>query len=197
MKVYYLDTCNCDYGCPCQFMAKPTHGKCEGLSAFHIIEGNYGTVRLDGLECVLVGSRPGPIHEGHGKLAFYIDDRADEGQFEALSTILTGKAGAGPFEIYASTAEDMQAPRRARISFEAKGLESFVKVEGMGEAQLEPIRNPVTGEIHRAIIELPSGFEAARMEQGSMRKLAFNDGKFDFTYTGTYGSFQETLWKGP
>ena len=22
--------CNCDYGCPCNFNARPTHGSCEG-----------------------------------------------------------------------------------------------------------------------------------------------------------------------
>jgi hypothetical protein len=30
-EVYYLDSCNCDWGCPCQFNAKPTHGNCEGV----------------------------------------------------------------------------------------------------------------------------------------------------------------------
>jgi hypothetical protein len=27
----FLDACNCDWGCPCQFNAKPTHGNCEGV----------------------------------------------------------------------------------------------------------------------------------------------------------------------
>ncbi|CAN5396329.1 hypothetical protein BH18THE2_BH18THE2_38180 [soil metagenome] len=45
-----------------------------------------------------------PIHEGHGKASFYIDNRADEKQFEALSNIITGRAGGGPFVVvYAST----------------------------------------------------------------------------------------------
>jgi hypothetical protein len=35
-----------------------------------------------------------------------------------------------------------------------------VKVgNNIAEAWLEPIRNPVTGQIHRAIIEIPGGFE--------------------------------------
>ncbi|MGI0025120.1 MAG: DUF1326 domain-containing protein, partial [Nitrososphaera sp.] len=62
---------------------------------------------------------------------------------------------------------------------------------------LEPIRNPVTGEIHRAIIELPSGFEASRMDQSSTRAVVSSDGYVNFKYAGTYGSFQKTSWRGP
>ncbi|MDQ3970872.1 MAG: DUF1326 domain-containing protein, partial [Thermoproteota archaeon] len=29
MHAYFLDACNCDWGCPCQFNANPTHGNCE------------------------------------------------------------------------------------------------------------------------------------------------------------------------
>lgn len=53
MHVCYLDACNCDWGCPCQFNAKPTHRNCEGLSRIHIIDGSYdyhnNTIRLTGL----------------------------------------------------------------------------------------------------------------------------------------------------
>jgi hypothetical protein len=38
------------------------------------------------------------------------------------------------------------------------------------DAWLEPIRNPVTGKIHRAVIELPEGVEAIRMDQASTKK---------------------------
>ena len=35
----------------------------------------------------------------------------DERQFEALSNIITGEAGGGPFAIYASTIEEFQNPK--------------------------------------------------------------------------------------
>ena len=196
MRVYYLDACNCDWGCPCQFNAKPTYGNCEGVSGIHIIKGNYGSVRFENLNMVFIGSWPGAIHEGSGKASFYIDDRADDYQFGALSKIITGEAGGGPFEVYKSTIDNMQEPRRARITFQAKGLRSRVKVGDIAEAWLEPIRNPVTGKVHRAIIELPEGFEATRMEMSSTKTIVVNDGFLDFKYSGTYGSFQEVNWKG-
>lgn len=197
MKVYFLDACNCDWGCPCQFNAKPTHGNCEGVSAFRILEGHYGDVRLDGIDVVWFGGWPRAIHEGHGKGVYYIDHHADKKQVEALSEIVSGRAGGGPFQVYASTLEELKGPKLAKIIFHPKGIESEVKIEGVAEAVLEPIRNPVTGEVHRAVIELPSGFEASRMDQASTRKLEVSDEAMKFNYSGTYGSFQETTWQGP
>jgi hypothetical protein len=181
MHAYYLDACNWDWGCPCQFNANPTHGNCGGVGM------------------AWTASFPGPVHKGHGKAAYYIDKRADNVQFKALSEIMIGRAGGGPFAVYASVIDEYEEPRRARITFQAKGIKSHVKVcDNIAEAWLEPIRNPVTGQVHRAIIEIPGGFEASRMDQASMKKLVANDGsKFNFQYTGTYGSFSEAKWKGP
>jgi hypothetical protein len=215
VHAYFLDACNCDWGCPCQFNAKPTHGNCEGVAGYHIVTGSYGTnVKLDGLNMALIASWPGPIHEGHGKASFYIDNRADEKQFEVLSNIITGRAGGGPFVVYASTIEELQEPKVASVKFQTKDTRSRFSVFGtredkkrrnkrgqsqdvIAEAWLEPIRNPVTGKAHRAIIELPEGFESSRMEQASMKALVANDGYLTFRYEGTYGSFSENTWKGP
>jgi hypothetical protein len=197
MSAYYLDSCNCDWGCPCQFNARPTHGYCEGISGVHIIKGNYGTVKFANLNVAFILSYPGPVHEGQGKISYYIDKRASDDQFEALSKIITGDAGGGPFAIYGGMADTIQEPRRAKITFQAKGLNSRVRVGDVAEAWLEPIRNPVTGKIHRAIIELPEGFEATRMDMSSTKTITANDGFLNFKYSGTYGSFQKVSWKGP
>jgi hypothetical protein len=205
MHVYYLDACNCDWGCPCQFNATPTHGNCEGLSGIHIIDGYYdhynNTIRLNGLNIAFIGSWPGPIHEGHGKASYYVDYRANNSQFEALSKIILGKAGSGgPFALYASVIEEYDEVKRAHIGFEAKGVRSHMTIDNNGDdivdAWLEPIRNPVTGKIHRAVIELPEGVEATRMDQASTKKLFVNNSHLKFRYEGTYGSFSENVWKG-
>jgi hypothetical protein len=206
IHAYYLDACNCDWGCPCQFNAKPTHGNCDGLSGIHIMNGKYGDdIRLDGLNMAYIGSWPGPLHEGHGKMTYYIDYRANDKQFEVLSRIITGKAGDnGPFELYASITDEYEEPKRARIKFQAKSIRSRVTIDNNSkeeedvtiDAWLEPIRNPVTGKPHRAIIELPQGVEATRMDQASTKKFVVNDVLFKFGYEGTYGSFSENTWKG-
>ena len=45
----YIQACNCDYGCPCEFEAPPTMGFCQGMGAWRINKGKYGDVTLDGL----------------------------------------------------------------------------------------------------------------------------------------------------
>jgi hypothetical protein len=202
IHAYYLDACNCDWGCPCQFNAKPTQGHCEGISGIHIIDGRYGDdVKLDRLNMALIGSWPGPVHEGGGKACYYIDDRCNNKQFEALSGIITGRTGNGsPFSVYASIIEEYDEPKRARIKFEPKDIRSSISIHALDDdiihTSLEPIRNPVTGKIHRAIIELPEGFEATRMNQASTMTLSVNTNRLKFRYKGTYGSFSETVWKG-
>jgi len=205
MHVYYLDACNCDWGCPCQFNAKPTYGNCDGLSGIHIIDGSYrhhnNSIRLDGLNMAFIGSWPGPIHEGHGRASYYIDYRADYAQFDVLSRIIIGKAGnGGPFALYASIIEEHDELKRADIRFEMKGIRSHMTIGNKSnkivDAWLEPIRNPVTRKIHRAVIELPEGIEATRMDQASTKRLLVNNNRIKFRYEGTYGSFSENVWKG-
>ena len=43
----FLQACSCDYGCPCEFSAPPTRGFCEGMGAWRITRGSYGTLKLD------------------------------------------------------------------------------------------------------------------------------------------------------
>ena len=53
----YFDVCSCDIPCPCEFAQPPTNNHCEGVLAYHIGEGNYGDVRLDGLNVL------GPVRD--------------------------------------------------------------------------------------------------------------------------------------
>jgi hypothetical protein len=201
IHAYYLDACNCDWGCPCQFNAKPTQGYCHGLSGIHIIDGTYSNdIKLDGLNMALIGSWPGPVHEGHGKACYYVDDRCNDKQFEALSEIITGRAGGGgPFSIYASIIEEYDEPKRARINFQSRDIRSSMRIRSSDDdiidTLLEPITNPATGKTHRAIIELPEGFEATRMHQASTKTLSVNTNSLRFRYDRTYGSFSEIVWK--
>jgi len=41
-----LVACNCDWGCPCNFNALPTTGKCEGGWTWHVEEGAYGALPM-------------------------------------------------------------------------------------------------------------------------------------------------------
>jgi len=167
-----LVACNCAYGCPCQFNALPTHGNCEAMAGFQIIKGHFGDTNLDGLSAVATMWWPGPIHEGGGKAFIVVDESANEAQRTALLTILSGEEtdpGATIWNVFAGTLEEVFEPvfKTIEISIDVEERLGRVFVEGLAESSGEPIRNPVTGDVHRARIDLPHGFEYSLAEMGS------------------------------
>ena len=68
-----LIACNCDFGCPCNFNALPTHGACEGGWIWIIEKGHVDDVRLDGIGVGLFAKWPGAIHDGGGRAVDVVD----------------------------------------------------------------------------------------------------------------------------
>ena len=184
--------CNCDYSCPCQFNALPTHGHCRGLAVFDIEQGFHGTTRLDGLKGAAVFRWPGPIHEGKGECVHVLDKRATPEQREALLRILRGldtEPGATVFSVFASTCEKMHEPIVADIAFELDidGRTARAQIANVLETRGAPILNPITGAEHRVRIEQPNGFEFAVAEIG--RGWSKATGPVSFALEDTYGQF--------
>jgi hypothetical protein len=166
-----IGTCSCDYGCPCEFNAPPTRLPCEGVMAMEITEGHFKDIKLDGLRVAGVYRWPGPLHEGGGTWWSIIDKRASKEQVDALFTIMGGKEQEPTtgFAIYASTIVNEPEPMFADIDFEwdLNGRRGrFVVADVMG-ADIEPIRNPVTGAPHFITIRPHSGFEFREGEMAS------------------------------
>ena len=61
MKGDWFDVCSCNVPCPCGFAQAPTNNRCEGVMAYHIREGAYGDVRLDGLNVIVVVTFEGNV----------------------------------------------------------------------------------------------------------------------------------------
>jgi hypothetical protein len=103
-----IANCNCNYGCPCQFNALPTHGDCRAMTAVRIDKGHFGDV-------------------DHAPIEFDIDIDKRKGR---------------------------------------------VRIAGVIDTNVGPIRNPVTGAEHRARVVLPNGFEYREAEYASGRTQA-------------------------
>ena len=189
-------TCNCAWGCPCQFNALPTHGRCEALLAVHIREGHYGTTRLDGLRYAAAYWWPGAVHEGNGIVQFAIDDRATPDQRTAILNITSGKEGCTLFEVFSSVVSTVLAPIFVPIelSSDRDRRSAQVKVPGMGEFRVEPIRNPMTGEEHRALIRLPNGFEFKEAEMGNCLENYAKLGDKVISNKNCYAQFAAVDW---
>ena len=157
-------SCNCDYGCPCQFNALPKDNICEAVTGMEIEEGHFGDTRLDGLRWVGVWAWPNPIHQGNGTMQMIIDERADDDQRKALVAILHGREtepGATMLQVFSTTMTNVLDPLFQPIEFDLDVDErtAAVRVPERVTLDVEPIRNLVSGDPHRVRINLPNGLE--------------------------------------
>jgi hypothetical protein len=167
----WIKNCICAYGCPCDFNARPTHGKCEGFAGMHITKGHFENTRLDGLSFFIVVHFPGALHEGNGQAQPVIDERADAAQRDALFKILSGQYSAEGtlFHIFSLIVTTMHDPIFAPVSFQfdQQARTARVDIPGALETTVEPIKNPVTGAPHRIRVVMPEGFEHIEGEVAS------------------------------
>ncbi len=196
IKGRHLVYCPCAYGCPCDFSAPPTYGSCEGVVGVSIDEGHFGEVRLDGLAYAATFHFPGPLHEGNGTMQAIVDERADEQQRTALLTILSGKGQPEGtlFQIFSVIAPNVLKPLFLPVTFtfDYEGRRGSIVIPGLVEAVTEPIKNPVTGAAHRALIRLPEGFEYREAECASGR--AKGTGEIEFDFSGRHSSLSFVAW---
>src|SRR5258706_8324654 len=89
----YFEACTCDVACPCIFLSAPTNGDCTALAGWHIENGNFTNVNIDGLNVALALYSPGHMLEVKWRVALYIDETASEEQKTVLTQIFTGQAG--------------------------------------------------------------------------------------------------------
>jgi hypothetical protein len=150
-----LVACNCDYGCPCNYNARPTTGDCEGGWMWIVDKGEHDGVKLDGLALCVFADWPGAIHEGDGVAVAYIDERGDDEQRAALTKLVRGEEG-GPWGIFINT-YTLDGPHAAAINVELAKHKSTLSIPGVVELAMAPIANSVTGaEVHPGTV-LPEG----------------------------------------
>ena len=187
MEADYLQACNCDYGCPCEFEAPPTQGFCDGIGAWHINRGSYGNVSLDGLGLGFALHAPEALHLGNITLALFVDERANEEQRQALVQIASGQAGGLPFEIIASLVTNLSGPHFVPFQFNLQEKSSSARMGDAVAMAFEPVKNPVTGEPEGIRIEHDTGFLFKNADVVSARECRASIGELNFSYPNKAG----------
>ena len=186
-------TCNCAWGCPCQFNALPTHGRCEALVGVRIHEGSHAD-KAQWTRCLrrcggspALFTRAGPLRGPQSTSAPHPP---------ALLNIVSGKDGGMPFEIFAAVTETFLDPLFVPIQFETNRDTRIatLKAPGLGEFRTEPIKNPVTSEEHRALIRLPNGFEYKEAEMGNATMMHAVLGDKTLSHENTYAQLAAVEW---
>lgn len=199
-KIEAIDvtTCNCDFSCPCQFNALPTHGDCRAAVGFHIEKGYFGETPLDGVTFVVLAAWPGAIHDGGGEAQLILDEPANEAQREAVTALVRGEEtepGATIFNVFSNVIDTYHEPIVCPIEFEAdiEARTARFSIPGVIEARGEPIRNPVTGEPHRVRVTLPEGFEYHEAEYASST-VKTADALIPLEWANGHAHFSRIVW---
>ncbi|RQH14245.1 DUF1326 domain-containing protein [Bradyrhizobium sp. RP6] len=191
----WMKNCTCAFGCPCDFNARPTRGYCKGMVAMRIAKGHFEGTRLDGLCFAITVDFPGPLHEGNGTIQPIIDERATGEQRQALFDIFSGKHSAEGtlFQIVSMIVTKIHDPVFVpfEFSFDKDGRVARLVAKGVLETDVEPIKNPVTGDPHRIQVVMPEGFEhrAAEVASANIRST----GAIPFETRGTHSSLANVV----
>jgi hypothetical protein len=183
----YIQSCNCDYGCPCEFSAPPTMGFCEGMGAWRIDRGKYDGLSLNGLGLAFAAKWPGAIHEGNGTVCLFVDKKASPAQRDALIAIGSGQEGGVPYEILATTFSTLLEPRFEPFDFNLNGLQSSVRIGTGFRIALEPIKNPVTHKPEQVTVNHGTGFIFQDAQCASALEGSVDVDKMSFSYPNKAG----------
>ena len=184
--------CNCDYGCPCQFEQRTTRANCRGFEVGRIRSGHFGGVRLDDLCYVLLYAWPGAVYEGNGMMQAVIDERANEEQLGASTTVLYGgetEEARNHWWVFHAMSTTVHEPIFRPIDFEVdiERRTARVSIPGLIESTGRPIVSPAIGKQHRVRIDIPNGIEFEIAEIGSSSTKA--TGPIALELNESYGQF--------
>ena len=199
----WFDVCRCRVPCGCTFAQAPDEGQCDGILAWHVRKGNFGDVALDGLNVVAVGSFEGNIWAGEAKpaMGFFVDERADQPQRDALQTIFAGDAGGWPAG-FAELIDEVRGIEYAPIEFEiADDLGHWrVEVPGKARGSAEALSGPTSPERGRVQVHNAPGAEVGPGQVATYaiaKEDAVDAFGFKWDWAGRSSKHFPFDWSGP
>ena len=194
----YFENCNCDVVCPClvsaaaPLTARPTQGVCDVALVFHIDNGRYGQVALDGLNVAVIAHTPGAMADGNWTLAAYIDERADDAQTAALGAIFGGAEG-GPMAAFAPLVGKHLGAKKVAIRYAIDGHARSAEIPGILHMAVAPLPSlHPSGEIWGAVGH-PVAPDKLAFGAGSDGSV-FNDHGMRWDNSGKNGHYAPIHW---
>ncbi len=142
MRGEYMESCNCDYLCPCIYtnpQGAATHDHCIAVMVFRVDEGSYGGISLDGLKFALVIRSGRIMADGDWVFAGVVDAAADPAQRQALTTIVGGDAGGPPAFIRQNLVGDYRGVAVKPIEFAMAGLARKAAIPDVAAFEIEGV----------------------------------------------------------
>ena len=142
MRGEYMESCNCDYLCPCIYtnpQGPVTYDHCTAALVFRIDAGSYDNTKLDGLKFALVIRSGKVMADGNWIFAGVVDERADDAQRQALAAIVGGQAGGPPAIIRENLVSDFRGVEFKPIEFTLDGLKRSTVISDVLSFEIEGV----------------------------------------------------------
>lgn len=199
----WFDICSCDIPCPCEFAQAPTNNACQGMLAWHVRQGHFGEIRLDGLNLVALAAFEGNVWAGEAEVAMglFIDETADVQQREALQRIFAGEAGGWPAQ-FATLVGEFRGIEFVPITFEVADDLAFWRAEIPNRVvgRAEALTGPTTPPGQRVQMLNPPGSEVGPGQVATWgRSVDVRTEGFGFQWSGDSRSSKHIPfdWAGP
>ncbi len=138
----YMESCNCDYLCPCIYtnpQGPGTYDNCYAMMVYRIEEGQCGDTTLDGLSFALVIRSGKVMADGGWIFAGVVDEKANDAQREALAAIVSGEAGGVPGMIRDNLVSDFRGIEFKPIEFTMDGLKRITSIPDIFSFEIEGV----------------------------------------------------------
>ena len=179
----YYETCNCFALCPCRRLdgkpgGKSTFRACQFLLSWHIKRGFADDVDLAGTNVAIAGFYDNEVHGNPWTIVLYLDERASQPAFDALSDIFTGKGGGNI--LFTARIADVLAVRVAELTFDHTTDQERIVVRDFASGEVER-RADVEGTVSCGI----PGHDHPGVE--SVARSRVEDGVLSWAYEGRCG----------
>ena len=194
----YMESCNCDYLCPCIYtnpQGEVTHDHCTAALIFRIDHGRSGTISLDNLSFALIIRSGKIMADGNWVFACVVDARANDAQRQALAAIVSGQAGGTPGMIRANLVSDFRGIEFKPIDVRIEGLKRTVSIPDIVSFEIEGVvsRNGSGEPVYIDNAPHPAGRRLALARAKEFHMQGFGLG-LDMVGKGNNGHFAPFAW---
>jgi len=116
------------------------------LLTWHIDDGQFGEVNLDGFNTALAAYSPGHMLQTKWKVALYVDERANQDQRDALAQIFSGQAG-GHLANLGPLIGEVLGVKAVPIEYRSEGKRRSMRMGDFAESEIEGLPGQDGGDV--------------------------------------------------
>src|SRR5690242_3159975 len=125
----YVETCSCDFFCPCNFNLAigADYDRCRVALVFNITDGDVESTDVSGLAVVVIADTPKVMTDGNWRVGTVIDAKASDEQAAKLQAVFSGDLG-GPMAALGPLIGENLGVQHAPIEVRDDGVRHSVRI---------------------------------------------------------------------